>query len=358
MSVFNSLRVARVSQETRDAVAITFDVPTGLREQYRYVQGQHLTLRCLIDGEEYRRSYSICSAVGEERLTVAVKRVAGGMVSNWVNDHVAVGTTIDVMSPSGNFHVPLSPANAKNYLGFAAGSGITPLLSIIKTTLMEEPNSSFTLFYGNRASSSVLFREQLADLKDNFLERFRLTYVMSREVQDIDLFNGRIDKEKCQALFARWIDLSEIDAAFICGPEQMMLDVSAALQEGGLTREQIKFELFASAGNHRQGARPVQSNRQSGEADVTLVVDGAQTHFKMAKEGESLLDAALRHGVDVRYSCKAGVCATCRCKVVEGKVDMDANYALEDYEIARGFVLSCQSFPVSDSLVLSFDQDH
>jgi ring-1,2-phenylacetyl-CoA epoxidase subunit PaaE len=358
MSNFYPLKISNVAHETRDSVVVTFAVPSELKDSFRYTQGQHLTLRADIDGEDVRRSYSICSAVQDDALRVAIKRTTGGLFSSWANDALKSGMAIDVMPPMGHFNVPLSPSNRKHYLGFAAGSGITPLMSIIKTTLQAEPHSSFTLFYGNRASSTVIFKDALAELKDTYLDRFNLVYVMSREQQDIELFNGRITKEKCGEFFKHWIELKDVDVAFICGPEQMMHDVSAALQEHGMSKENIKVELFAASAPKREHvahARPI-AGRQ--EAEVTLIVDGHHTHFTMDKDKESILDAALKQGIDVRYSCKGGVCSTCRCKVIEGKVDMDANYALEDYEIARGFVLTCQSFPVTDKVVMDFDQDH
>ena len=358
MSKFHPLTVSSVKNETRDTIVVTFDVPQDLQDAYRYTQGQHLTLRAAINNEDVRRSYSICSAAQENTLRVAIKRTPGGIFSTWANDTLEAGTVIDVMPPSGHFNTPLSPNNSKHYMAFAAGSGITPLLSIIKTTLMAEPASRFTLFYGNRASSSVIFKEELAELKDLYIDRFNLAYVMSREQQDIELFNGRISKQKCEQLFKSWVALENVDLAFICGPEQMMHDVSEALQLNGLPKEKIKIELFAASvprRPHVPNARPIAGSE---DCDVTLIIDGNHVAFTMDKDRESVLDAALKHGIDMRYSCKSGVCSTCRCKVVDGKVDMDANYALEDYEIARGFVLSCQSFPVTDKLVMDFDQDH
>jgi ring-1,2-phenylacetyl-CoA epoxidase subunit PaaE len=357
MSKFYPLTVARVANETRDAIVVTFAVAPQLKETFRYAQGQHLTLRARIHGEDVRRSYSICSAVQDECLRVAIKRTPGGVFSTWANDTLKAGDTVEVMPPMGHFNVPLAPENRKHYLAFAAGSGITPVLSIIKTTLLAEPRSQFTLFYGNRASSTVIFRDELGDLKDIYMGRLNLVYVMSREQQDIDLFNGRITEAKCDELLRRWVPLEDVDTAFICGPEEMMHGVSRALQEQGLPKERIRIELFAASipkHSHAQHARPVPGKK---ECEVTLVMDGRHTSFAMDKDVESVLDAGLRQGIDMRYSCKGGVCSTCRCKVVEGKVDMDVNYALEDYEIARGFVLSCQSFPVTDKLVLDFDQD-
>lgn len=358
MSKFQSLTVAGVNHETRDAIVVTFAVPPGLRQSFRFKQGQHLTLRAWIGQEDVRRSYSICSAVQDGALRVAIKRTPGGVFSTWANDTLHAGAVIDVMPPTGHFNVPLSPEHAKHYLAFAAGSGITPILSIIKTTLMAEPRSRFTLFYGNRASSSVIFKSELGELKDRYMARFKLVYVMSREQQDIDLFNGRISQEKCVQFFRHWIDLDDIDQAFVCGPEQMMHEVAQALQEYGLAKDKIKIELFAASVPKRIHAPSKQPIAQNRACAVTLIIDGAHLSFAMEKDTESVLDAALKQGIDMRYACKAGVCSTCRCKVVDGRVDMDANYALEDYEVARGFALSCQSFPVSDTLVMDFDQDH
>ncbi len=356
MSKFYPLTISGVKQETRDTIVVSFAVPPELQDTFSYQQGQHLTLRSHIEGEELRRSYSICAATQEKQLRVAIKRVPGGLFSNWANESFVPGQSIEVMPPMGHFNVPLDAANRKHYLAFAAGSGITPMISIIKTTLLAEPHSRFTLVYANRASSSVIFKEEITDLKDAYLERLNVIWVMSREQQDVELFNGRIDRSKCDAFFASWIDLKDVDAAFLCGPEEMVQAVSDSLQAHGMPKTQIKTELFAaSAPTRAHASRPVVGKK---ECEVTVIVDGYHNVFTMDKEKESVLDAGLKHGIDLRYSCKGGVCATCRCKVVEGKVDMDANYALEDYEIARGFVLSCQSFPVSDKLLLDFDQDN
>ncbi|WP_426174286.1 1,2-phenylacetyl-CoA epoxidase subunit PaaE [Massilia sp. TWR1-2-2] len=356
MSKFHPLTVAAVRNETRDTIAVTFNVPPELADSFRYQQGQHLTLRALINDEDVRRSYSICSSVQDDLLRVAIKRTTGGLFSTWANDTVKPGTVIDVMPPMGHFNTQLSADNTRNYVAFAAGSGITPILSIIKTTLLAEPNSRFTLFYGNRASSSVIFKEELTDLKDMYMGRLQLAYVMSREQQDIDLFNGRITKEKTEQLLRHWIRVEDIDTAFICGPEDMMLGVSAALQEAGMPKHDIKIELFAaSIPKHQHKPRALSADVPH-ETEVTVIMDGNHTTFAMDKDKESILDAGLRAGIDMRYSCKGGVCSTCRCKLIDGKVDMDVNYALEDYEIARGFILSCQSFPVTDKVIVDFDQ--
>ncbi|HEY2968399.1 MAG TPA: 1,2-phenylacetyl-CoA epoxidase subunit PaaE [Casimicrobiaceae bacterium] len=356
MSKFHPLKVAHVARETRDAVALTFDVPPALKEAFNFVQGQHLTLRADIAGEDLRRSYSICSAVQDEALRIAVKKAPGGAFSTWINDQVKAGHTIEVMPPMGHFNVVLDPRHRKHYLGFAAGSGITPLLSIVKTTLLVEPKSRFTLFYGNRSSSAVIFKEELADLKDRYLDRFNLVYVMSREPQDIALLNGRIDQGKTDALLAHWVDLADIDTAFVCGPDGMMQAVSKSLQAHGFPKSRIKIELFAASipkHEHKTHAAPEPGHA---ECAVSAIIDGATREFTLEKTKENIIDAAIRQGIELPYSCKGGVCSTCRAKLIEGEVDMDVNFALEDYEVARGFVLCCQSYPVTDKVVVDFDQ--
>jgi ring-1,2-phenylacetyl-CoA epoxidase subunit PaaE len=302
-----------------------------------------------------RRSYSICAAPHDDELRIAIKRVAGGRFSNWAHGALVPGARIAVAPPDGRFHVPLDPAHEKHYLGFAAGSGITPMLSILKATLAGEPKSRFTLVYGNRASSSVMFREELQDLKDRYLGRLVLLFVMSREPQDIDLFSGRIDRAKADALLESWIDAGSVDTAFVCGPEEMMRAVSASLEAHGLDAARVKTELFVAA--PRTGPRPA---AQPGETDggacqAYAIVDGRRYAFEIEKGKETVLDAGLRQGVDLPYSCKGGVCSTCRVMLLEGEVDMDVHYALEDYEIARGFVLMCQSYPVTDRIGLDVD---
>lgn len=264
------------------------------------------------------------------------------------------------MPPQGHFYVPLidsTPESARHVMAFAAGSGITPMLSIIKTMLIAEPFTRVTLVYGNRSSSGVMFKEELEDLKDTFLARFNLVWVMSRETQDIDLFNGRIDYDKTNELLTSWVDPTSIDAAFICGPHDMMLAVTQALQGKGVDKSRIKSELFGIGAPAKP--RAVHADATSNDVcEVEVVLDGSRRSFSMPKNGISLVDAGLKAGIDMPYSCKGGVCSTCRAQVVTGEVDMDNNFALEDYEVARGFVLCCQSFPVSNKLVIDFDQEH
>lgn len=357
MSKFHELRVLDVKPETRDAMVVTFDTPSADAAAFRYLAGQHLTLRAHIAGEEVRRSYSICAGEQEQKLRVAIKRVDDGLFSNWAAENLKPGHRIEVMEPAGHFNVPLQPESARHHVAFASGSGITPILSLIKTTLLAEPLSCFTLIYGNRASSSVIFRSELSDLKDRYLTRLNLVFILSREQQDVDLFNGRIDAAKCDQLLSRWVDPGGIDVAYICGPQSMMEQVQERLVARGLAKSQIKLELFAGA--MHQGPRPERKGVVKGAegCKVTVIHNGLTREFSMPKNQSSVLDAALEQGIELPYSCKGGVCGTCRCKLIQGEVDMDANYSLEDYEVVRGFVLTCQSFPITDTLLIDLDQE-
>lgn len=354
---FYPLRIAGIVPQTRDAVAVTFDVPPEHNDRFRFAPGQYLTLRAEVDGEDVRRSYSICSGAHEGKLRVAIKRVADGLFSSWAHDALVVGATVAVAPPEGRFTVPLAPELERHYLGIVAGSGITPLLSIMKTTLALEPRSRFTLVYGNRATSSMMFRDELQDLKDAYLERLSLTFVMSREGQDIDLFSGRIDRAKCDALFASsWIDPKSVDVAFVCGPEGMSQAVRESLLAQEMPAGDIKVELFVAAGTSARSARLRPPEERSEEIAATVVIDGRERTFGITKGNETVLDAGLRAGIELPYSCKGGVCATCRAVLVSGEVDMDRNFALEDYEVRRGFILTCQSYPVSDELRVDYDR--
>lgn len=358
MSQFQALKVASVARNTRDAVVVTFEVPPELADAFAFRPGQYLTLRTRLAGEELRRSYSICAAPHDGQLRVAIKRLNDGAFSTWANAELRPGDMVDVMPPDGHFTVPFSPEQARHYAAFAVGSGITPILSLIKTALDTEPESGFALFYGNRASSAVLFREEIEDLKNRYMTRLSVVYIMSREHQDIDLLNGRLDGDKVRQLLGRWLDPAMIDYAFVCGPQDMTESVIGALQQKGLAKDQIKFELFGSPKGPRALRKGLDAREAPGEfCDLTVVLDGLTRSITIEKNKDSLLDSALAQGVELPYSCKGGVCSTCRCKVLEGEVDMDANFALEDYEVARGFVLSCQSFPVTDRVLIDFDQE-
>jgi ring-1,2-phenylacetyl-CoA epoxidase subunit PaaE len=364
MSAFHSLTVSHIERETRDSAVLTFDVPSHLQTEFAFTQGQYLTLRRVIDGEDVRRAYSICSGEGGS-LRVGIKHVADGVFSGYVHANIQVGDTLDVMPPQGKFGQIQTASNAPHFLGIAAGSGITPILSIIKTQLGKsargQSQSRFTLIYGNRATPSVMFKEELAALKDTYPTRLNLIYVMSREPQDMDIFHGRIDRAKCDLLFDKWLDVSAFDAAFICGPESMMLDARAALLAKGMNETCIKTELFAAS----KPAKPrtvkavdARSGAASNTCQVTVVMDGSTRHFPTTIGSQAILDAGLAAGLDMRYSCKGGVCSTCRAKVTEGQVEMDVNYALEDYEVKRGFVLTCQSYAITDTLTINFDEEN
>ena len=357
MSTFQSLRVASLSGETRDAVVVTFEVPEAQREQFRFAPGQHLTLRAMFEGEEVRRSYSICSAPFEGKLRIAIKRVQDGVFSTWANDHLKAGHFVECMAPSGHFAVPMEPALSRHHVAFAAGSGITPVLSILKTVLEEEPQSRFTLVYGNRASSAVIFKEELANLKDRFLDRLNLVFILSREQQEIELFNGRIDGAKTGQLLRHWVDAEDIDVAYLCGPQGMTEEVSAALQAHGVAKAKIRTELFGTMAARTPRKVPVAEAAGAQDCKVRVIRDGYRQEFTIRRNKLNVLDAAMEQGVELPYSCKAGVCSTCRCKMTAGEVDMDVNFALEDYEVARGFILTCQSYALSAELVLDFDQE-
>ncbi|MEZ5654073.1 MAG: ferredoxin--NADP reductase [Burkholderiaceae bacterium] len=358
MPRFFPLQVVDVRPETRDAVVLTLAPRAEDRDRFVFTQGQYLTFRRMFDDEELRRSYSICAGLDDGVLQVGIKRVDGGAFSNWANDAVRIGDMLEAMAPMGNFHAPIDGQARHHYLGFAGGSGITPLLSIMRTVLAREAGSRFTLVYANRQISSIMFREDLEDLKNAYLGRFSVIHVLETEAQEIDLFTGRIDADKCKALFETWIDLPSVDMAFICGPEPMMLAIAASLREHGLDDSRIKFELFASGqpGRAKTRVKRVDSASDSARCEATITLDGTTRKLSMPKEGQSLLDAALAASLDAPFACKAGVCSTCRAKVLEGETEMAVNHALEDYEVRQGYVLTCQCHPLSDRVVISYDE--
>ncbi|SPF76807.1 1,2-phenylacetyl-CoA epoxidase, subunit E [Aliiroseovarius pelagivivens] len=354
MARFHNLTVTDIQKTIRDAVVVTLTPEDP--EAFDFTQGQYLTFRRDFDGQELRRSYSICSGLDDGKLQVGIKRVDGGAFSTWANEELATGAMIEAMPPMGNFHIPLDATTNRHYLGFAGGSGITPVLSIIKTTLAREPQSEFTLVYANKAVTTIMFREELEDLKNLYMGRFNVIHILESDAQEIDLFTGLVDAEKCAALFKNWIDIKSVDTAFICGPEPMMLGIAKALRDHGLDDAQIKFELFASSQPGRAAKKATSKAAVSGEGiEAVIAMDGASRTITM--DGEtSILDAALANDMDAPYACKAGVCSTCRCKVLEGDVDMITNHALEDYEVEKGYVLSCQSYARSGKVVVDFDQ--
>ena len=357
MARFHPLEVTEVRHDTRDSVVLTLTPRDQDRPAFAFTQGQYLTFRRAFDGEELRRSYSICSGLDDGHLRVGIRRVDGGTFSTWANEALATGEVLDAMPPMGSFHTPLDPAADRHYLGFAGGSGITPVMSIIRTVLAREPRSRFTLVYANRQISTIMFREELEDLKNLHLGRLSVLHVLEQEAQEIDLFTGRIDEGKMKGLFTHWVDPASVDQAFICGPEPMMLTIAQSLRDHGLSDDRIKFELFAS-GQPGRARRPAPTKVADGAdaTEATVTLDGATRSFRMPKQGVTLLDAALAQDIDAPFACKAGVCSTCRAKVLEGEVEMAVNHALEDYEVRLGYVLTCQCTPLSDKVVVTYDQ--
>ncbi len=357
MARFYDLTVTDIHKTIRDAVVVTLKPENGAASAFAFTQGQYLTFRRDFDGEELRRSYSICAGRDDGLLQVGIKRIDGGAFSTWANQDLRVGDRLQAMAPMGAFWAPGPDGTAQQYLGFAGGSGITPVLSIMRTALAREPGSRFTLVYANRGVSSIMFREQLEDLKNLYMGRLNVIHVLEADAQEIDLFTGMVTEEKCGQLFAGWIDIANVDMAYICGPEPMMLGIAAALRAHGLDDSQIRFELFASAqpGRLKRRAATTGTASAANRTSAAVTLDGSTRSFAMDKT-QSLLDAALENALDVPFACKAGVCSTCRCRVLEGEVEMAANHALEDYEVAKGYVLSCQSYPLTDNLVVDYDQ--
>jgi ring-1,2-phenylacetyl-CoA epoxidase subunit PaaE len=352
---FHRLAVSDVRRETKDAVSVGFIVPETLAAAYKFVPGQYLTLRATIDGEEVRRSYSICSAPQDETLRIAVKRVEDGVFSSWLNAGIKPGDTLDVMTPTGRFGLFYPAGDDRTYAGFAAGSGITPMLSILRGVLAQEGNSRFFLFYGNRTTSEIMFLEELADLKDRFLGRIAIQHVLSREEQDIPALNGRLDHAKVKLLLSTMLPVSAIDEAFICGPEGMIEEVETALQDLGLARDKIHVERFVSAYSGEPRPKAVIKSGAPPAHQATLIYDGKRREVPVA-EGETILEAALRAGLDLPFACKGGMCSTCRAKVLKGTARMDINYSLESWELDNGFVLTCQAHPTTARVVVDYDQ--
>jgi ring-1,2-phenylacetyl-CoA epoxidase subunit PaaE len=343
-----------VRREAPDAVSVAFHVPPDLAADYAFAPGQYLTLRATIEGEDMRRSYSICSGPDDSELRVAVKRVEGGPFSTWVNTALHTGDEIDVMTPTGRFGIRHVPGEARTHVGIAAGSGITPILSIVRGILAREPRSRFFLFYGNRSTADVLFREALAELKDRFMGRLSVFHVLSQEEQDLAALNGRLDGNKVRLLLRSLVPASAVDHVFICGPEGMAVDVGAALVDLGIAPDKVHVERFVSALGGRPRAKPAVIAADAPSRVATLIFDGKRRDVPVA-DGEAILDAALRAGVDLPYACKGGMCATCRAKVVSGAAAMEVNYSLEPWELNAGFVLTCQARPTSDRIVVDYD---
>ena len=357
MSVsFHTLTVAGVVPETAEAKSFRFAVPDALRETFSFRPGQHMTLRAEIDGEDVRRNYSLCVAPQEGELKVTVKRIAGGVFSNWANDNLKPGDRIDVMPPHGSFTWNFDPAARNHYVGFAGGSGITPVMSLLKTALATEPGSRFTLLYGNRDSQSVIFLEELARLKNRFMERLQVHHFLAEEAEDIALFNGLLDREKCDDILARLVDPKQIDGFFICGPGPMMDAAEAAIEAHGVPQGRIHIERFtAGRPSAAQAAQIQQLQSQARGLSMMVTLDGRTRRVAFDAEAGNILDSARAAGLPAPYACKAGVCATCRARVLEGEVEMAARYGLSDEEIAAGYVLTCQSVPKGEGVEVDYD---
>ena len=354
---FHALKVKEVKKETSDCVSVLFDVPENLKEEFNFTQGQSLTMRATINGEEVRRTYSICSSPLEHQLKVAIKKVEGGLFSNFANEQLKMNDVLEVMTPIGRFYTTLDAANRKNYVAFAAGSGITPLLSIIKTTLATEPHSTFTLVYGNKTRSSIIFFEELEGLKNKYINRFNLIHILSREKTDADLNFGRITNEKCNDLFGKLLDLKTADEFFICGPEDMIFSVKEFLESNGVAEKKIHFELFTTPGqNKKSEVRSTKYESNGPQSNITVKLDGRSFDFSIPLNSDTtILDAAMQQGADVPYACKGGVCCTCKAKLLEGEVKMDVHWGLEQEEIEQGYILTCQSHPTTANVTVDFD---
>jgi ring-1,2-phenylacetyl-CoA epoxidase subunit PaaE len=357
MAKFHSLKVKEVRRETADAVSVSFDLPITLKTDYQYKQGQYLTLKLKVNNEELRRSYSICtSPYNENDLRIAVKEVSGGKVSTFINKQLKAGDVIDVMTPMGNFYSVLSGANKKHYVLFAGGSGITPMLSILKSVLYIEKQSKITLVYANRNEESVIFKNEIDKLSEQYNQQLQVIYIYDESQNELpELQKGFITPVKVLALTENYIGVGEQYEYFICGPAPMMENVKTGLQQLNINQEKIHIEYFSSVIEAVDAAEKNVSTSESVESNVTVIQYGIETNFNLNTKGKNVLDAALEAGVDVPYSCKGAVCCTCRAKVIEGKAKMDANFALTDAEVEDGYILTCQAHPITEKLVVDYD---
>lgn len=355
---FHPLTIRDIRKETEDCISVSFIIPGELQEVFRFEQGQNITLKKVLHGEELRRNYSICSSPFDNELRVAIKRMHHGKFSNWANQELKAGDVLEVMPPTGKFNTRLDPTEKRNYLGVAAGSGITPIISIIKTTLQTEKDSSFILIYGNRSRRSIVFLDELENLKNIYMNRLTVVHILSREEPDSLINFGRINEKKCEELFSKLIRLSTIDEAFVCGPEEMIFTVKKFLEANGFPEKHIHYELFTTplqkdaVKDLNKAAKPAVEH---GISYIKVRIDGTVTHFELPAEGDTILNAAMKAGADLPFACKGGVCSTCKAKLLEGEVDMDVNYALEEEEVKAGFILTCQSHPKTAHVFVDFD---
>lgn len=357
---FHRLKIGELRQETDHAVVLRFEVPEEIADVFAFRQGQYLTLRANIGGDRVQRSYSICSGLDDGELKVGIKHVEDGVFSSWANQQLKTGDTIEVMAPRGDFFTELDPGKARNYLCISAGSGITPVLSIVKTLLAREPQSKVTLLYGNQRTATMMFRNELAFLKNRYMQRFHWINIFSREPQEAEILSGHINNRKGGELNRCLIRIRDFDEFFLCGPEGMISEVSRGLRGEGIEEDHIHFELFAaSAENARKAVERHHARAQAHKGKVSqvkLISSGREYCFELNADGENLLDAGLHNGIDLPFSCKGGVCATCKAVLKAGEVDMDLNQALGPEELKKGYILTCQSHPISDKVVVDFDQ--
>ncbi|HET8837922.1 MAG TPA: 2Fe-2S iron-sulfur cluster-binding protein [Flavobacteriaceae bacterium] len=357
MAQFHKLKIRDIYKETEDCSVIDFEIPQELQSEFAFRQGQHLTLKTTINGEDVRRSYSLCSGPTDNIWKVAVKQIFEGKFSTFANSVLKKGDFLDVMAPVGEFGVPIEANKEKDYVAFVAGSGITPVLSMIKAHLALEPKSKFRLFYLNKTAKSIIFKEEIEAIRNIYLGRFEVFYFLDEEHRTIELLNGRFTPEKLKELDEKIVDFSEIDECFICGPEPMIFLIRDELMKLGLAKEKIHYELFVSGLSEeaKQRAAAALKRRAKNGTDVTILDGGKEFHFTMAEEYDNILDAALAAGADLPFACKGGVCSTCKCKLLEGDVEMKVNYALEEDEVKKDFILSCQAVPTSKKVVVDFD---
>ena len=350
---FHTLKVADVRKETEDTVSIAFDIPADLQADYSYSAGQYLTVKATINGEEIRRSYSLCSAPHEDTWRVAVKQVPNGLFSTFANNDLKIGDELDVMTPTGHFNLRDENAQNASHVFFAAGSGITPVLSMIKTILHNEEESDVTLFYGNKGFASIIFREEIESLKNQYMNRLRVIHVLSRESLGNTIQKGRIDSEKAERLYNAFLKDSEVSDVYLCGPEQMILGAKDAMLKHGINESNVHFELFTTPGSKTQEVE--EYTGPNVQSNVSVIIDGDRLDIALDTEGENVLDAAQKAGADLPFACKGGVCCTCKAKIIEGSARMEVNYALEKDEVEAGYILTCQAHPTSEKLVVSFD---
>jgi ring-1,2-phenylacetyl-CoA epoxidase subunit PaaE len=353
---FHKLKIAEVRRETPDAVSIRFDVPPELKDAFSFKAGQHLTLRMTMNGEDLRRNYSVCVAPHENEIRIAVKQMPGGRFSGWANNALTTGAEVEVLPPLGRFVLPEPRQRAPYYVALAGGSGITPVLSILKTILNDDPASSFTLLYGNRDSASVMFLEELAGLKNRYIDRLEVYHFLENEAEEIELFNGRLDRAKCDEVFSTLVDATSADAFFICGPGPMMDAAEEALKARGVAPEKIFIERFTTGRvSAEQLARDEVLQKKAAGTEITVTLDGRRAKIAFNAEKGNILESVQAAGLPAPYACKGGVCSTCRAKLLTGTVTMKKNYGLTDAEVAAGYILTCQAVPTSDAVTVSYD---